>query len=69
MAVIQTLVEGVAGVYHYHLSRDGRRALCDPGLVVMPTRVPASTWGTRTHLRETYCAACGKKRPQELRTR
>ena len=50
------IVEGISGVWHYHLARDGK-ALC--GARTMPTGLRLNTWGFRSdHLHETYCREC-----------
>lgn len=49
--------EGIGGTFFYHLSRDGGiHSIC--GVPTMPTRVPVSAWGVRTHLNERYCTKC-----------
>jgi hypothetical protein len=56
------IVEGVAGVWHYHLSNTGENyqpALCGKK-EVMRTEIPLSTWGVKSHLNETYCKECEK---------
>ena len=59
----RTLVEGIESVWHYHLSDDGRHALC--GARVMISSAPESSWGYRSgHLHERYCKKC-----EELRRR
>ncbi len=52
------ITEGVAGYYHYHLSREDSftKALC--GRDVMKTEIPLSSWGVVTHLNETWCEQC-----------
>ena len=57
------VVEGVAGIWHYHLSETGetyRPALCGD-IKVMCTSLPVTSWGTRGHLCETYCRECEQK--------
>lgn len=59
------IVEGVASVWHYHLSEsglNGKPALCGK-TEVMHTAVPLSTWGMRSHLHETYCTECERLAP------
>lgn len=54
------IVEGVAGVWHYHFSEsglNGKPALCGEKNV-MQTEVPLTTWGGKGHLNETYCKEC-----------
>lgn len=58
--VKKTLVEGIHGTWHYHLSDDGKTALC--GAWVMPTGVPEDTWGYVGHLNERYCKECERIR-------
>ena len=53
------IVEGVSGVYFYHLARGtALRPLCDPKYLVMRTSIPLSGWGVRSHLQEKYCTQC-----------
>lgn len=53
----RTLVEGISGTWYYHLSDDGRTALC--GAAVMISSAPESTWGYKSgHLNERYCSKC-----------
>jgi len=55
-----TLVEGIAGVWFYHLSASGRTGhptLCGETRV-MQTEAPLSTWGLKTHLNERFCEKC-----------
>ena len=51
------IVEGISGTWFYHLSEDGRTALCGDTRV-MPTEIPLATWGLKTHLNERYCKQC-----------
>jgi hypothetical protein len=56
------IVEGVEGIWHYHLSETGLNshpALCGKANV-MQTEIPLSAWGKRSHLSETYCKECEK---------
>lgn len=54
-----SIVEGLHGMFHYHLRADGEGdALCGEARV-MTTRIPLSAWGIRTeHLNERYCREC-----------
>jgi hypothetical protein len=56
----RTLVEGIHGTWHYHLSDDGKTALC--GAHVMVSDAPESTWGFVGHLNERYCKKCAEIR-------
>jgi hypothetical protein len=57
----RTLLEGIHGTWHYHLSaRNGKRALC--GAKVMPTGIPETAWNVRGHLKERYCSKCAEIR-------
>jgi hypothetical protein len=56
----RTLFEGIHGTWHYHLSDDGKRALC--GAKVMVTRIPETLWNFRGHLKERYCLKCAEIR-------
>lgn len=58
--LVVNLMEGIHGTFYYHYSIDGKTALC--GDKVMPTRIPESAWGTRTHLNERYCSRCASIR-------
>jgi hypothetical protein len=54
------IVEGIAGVYHYHLSETGKNgepALCGNKRVML-TSLPLASWGKVGHLREKYCKEC-----------
>jgi hypothetical protein len=56
------IVEGIAGVWHYHLSESGKNgqpALCG-NKEVMHTEVPLKAWGVKSHLNEKYCKECEK---------
>lgn len=55
------VVEGVTGVYHYHLSTTGAesRALC--GRPTMPSGTPLAYWGRTPkghHIPESWCGKC-----------
>ena len=55
------VVEGVEGVWFYHLSESGlsgQPALCGEKHV-MSTSIPLTYWGTKGHLHERYCLGCG----------
>jgi hypothetical protein len=58
----RTLVEGIAGTWHYHLSDKTKKtkALC--GAEVMSTAIPETVWGYRNHLKERYCRKCAEIR-------
>jgi hypothetical protein len=60
----KTLVEGIHGTWHYHLSDDGKTALC--GAWVMRTGVPEDTWGYVGHLNERYCKQCERIRNEQI---
>ena len=54
------VVEGVAGMWHYHLSEtgcSGQLALCG-NRRVMCTELRLSSWGSCGHLNERYCRQC-----------
>lgn len=60
------IVEGVSGVWFYHLMKPGfrnasglRETLCGK-TSVMDTPQPLSNWGYRGHLHEGYCADCAR---------
>lgn len=59
-AKAKTLVEGISGTWFYHLSDNGKTALC--GAQAMPTGVPESGWGEVTHMKERYCKVCARLR-------
>lgn len=53
------VVEGIAGMWHYHLAEDGKfTSLC--GKSVMNTVIPLSSWevGGNPALNEKWCARC-----------
>jgi hypothetical protein len=58
------ITEGVAGLWHYHLSKDDSksRALC--GSQVMDTAMPLGDWkvpfGEHFPKRPTFCEECDK---------
>lgn len=60
--VKKTLVEGIHGTWHYHLSDDGKTALC--GAQVMRSNAPEDTWGYVGHLGERYCKDCERIRQE-----
>jgi hypothetical protein len=55
------IVEGVAGIWHYHLSISGenyQEALCGERKV-MKTEVPLSSWGFKGgNVPSSYCTEC-----------
>jgi hypothetical protein len=56
------IVEGIEGMWHFHLSKtglNGQPALCG-NKKVMRTEIPLSVWGKKGHLSETYCKECEK---------
>jgi len=52
------ITEGIAGVYCYHLSKQGEKAHALCGARIMPTMLQNSTWGHVGHLNESYCSKC-----------
>lgn len=62
MADRYQIVEGIAGVWHYHLAPAGSsvaRGLC--GAQTMATSAPLSSWGFKpSHMRHSYCAECAR---------
>lgn len=60
-----TVVEGVAGIYSYHLRdssashHEGRSAAC--GAHVMSTKVPLTAWGIKGHMPSRWCATCAAR--------
>lgn len=55
------ICEGVGGRFFYHLcwiESDWSKAFC--GAKTMRSGLPLSYWGTRTAIREKYCAECEK---------
>lgn len=52
--------EGISGVYHYHLARGGKPLCGKLAGMTMPTKLRLSAWGTRSHLRESYCGECSR---------
>ena len=56
-----SICEGISGMWHYHLHRNGtpEKALC--GARTMSTSLPMSTWGHKSdHIPESYCEECEK---------
>jgi hypothetical protein len=56
------VTEGIASVWHYHLSEAHwkSRALC--GKQAMPTNIPVRTWGFKPdHMPSSYCRVCETK--------
>lgn len=59
------IVEGVEGVWHYHLSEvDSKNTLC--GEPSMSTEIPISSWrsGNPTQIPMSYCEECEKEAEQ-----
>lgn len=61
-AIKLNVTEGIAGMWHYHLSfpGPGHTSLC--GKRTMRTSISLSNWGVSGHLRETWCAECANLR-------
>lgn len=59
-----TLLEGIHGMYHYHLSREGK-ALCGNARV-MRTECRLDSWGFKPgHMSSSYCKECEVRRDAE----
>lgn len=58
MILDETLREGVAGYWHYHLAVDGKPLCGNKDTMTSGSRL--DTWGFRGHLKETYCKECEK---------
>jgi hypothetical protein len=57
------VTEGVAGMWHYHLSEKTSKTRAKCGALVMGTSMPVSMWGTpnNPHLPPAkYCKECAK---------
>lgn len=55
----ETLLEGISGYWHYHISRRGL-AICGERRV-MTTHAPRRTWGFKpTHMPTSYCGECDR---------
>ena len=56
------IVEGISGMWHYHLAHEdsnGLTSLC--GKQTMPTRSRLETWGFKPgHYPTSYCEECEK---------
>ena len=54
------VVEGIGGVWHYHLAQfdaPASKGLC--GAQTMPCGIKLESWGFKpTHFRSSYCAEC-----------
>lgn len=63
MAQNYQIVEGIAGVWHFHLAVAGgspAKGLC--GATTMATCAPIDSWGFKpSHMRHSYCAECATK--------
>lgn len=57
------IVEGVAGIWHYHISETGENyhpALCGKR-EVMRTEIPLATWGMKGgNVPSSYCTECDR---------
>jgi hypothetical protein len=54
-----SIAEGIASVWHYHLSLDGGRTAICGETRIMPTQIPVKTWGMReSHIPVSYCSKC-----------
>jgi len=57
------IVEGIAGVWHYHLSETGgnfKPAICGK-VEVMHTDIPLRVWGMKDdHIPSSYCKKCNE---------
>lgn len=54
------VVEGVSGVWHYHIAEVGHETTAICGAKTMPCAAPLSSWGFKPeHMRTSYCAECG----------
>lgn len=56
------IVEGVSGMWHYHLAPTDRvhEAIC--GAHTMHTSIPLTYWGkSAKHIPESYCEECERK--------
>lgn len=59
MADAYQIVEGVAGVWHYHLAPKGISATALCGALTMATEAPLSSWGFKPgHIPHSYCSEC-----------
>lgn len=64
------VVEGVEGVWHYHLRRKGESAAICGNHRIMPTQIPLSYWGQKAeHILESYCPRCSDVKDAILRDR
>ena len=52
------ITEGIRGTHFYHLSDPSTPSVGLCGMKTMPTSIPLSAWGYRSHLRERYCPLC-----------
>lgn len=54
-----SIAEGIASVWHYHLSLDGGKTTVCGETRIMPTQIPVGTWGVReSHIPVSYCSKC-----------
>ncbi len=66
------IVEYVLDTYSYHLAeRGGRKALCDPGALMMLTSISILDWGgeaANEGIRNNWCRGCeGAARQMEAK--
>jgi hypothetical protein len=55
------VVEGIHGLWRYHLAPAERQAQALCGAKTMVTSIPLSAWGHRSdHLYESYCEKCAR---------
>lgn len=58
------ITEGIAGMWHYHLSDPDKPGVSLCGKPTMRSNMPLSMWGTKGNkeLREYYCEKCASLR-------
>lgn len=55
------IVEGISGVWHYHIALAGKPSTSLCGRPTMKTAAKNSTWGfVPGHMPTSYCSACAE---------
>jgi hypothetical protein len=53
--------EGIAGLWHYHLSSGGKKGVLCGNDLTWPTSLSLDSWGLKSpHIGETYCKECDR---------
>jgi hypothetical protein len=60
------ITEGIAGVWHYHISKKENPIVALCGAKVMHTYLSFDAWGVKGHLNEQYCERCMALAKQQI---